>query len=149
LHSPKSSPSAASKPAETKRYFNVVEKAADAWTELTYNKIWRKLGGDGHHDLLKRPKIFSIAHSFCRPRNIDRAASSVRTPDQRREEIGLTIHIRPPLPSTSCFRTSHLGRTFLGHTGEWKCIIPRGHQGTPAECHCLMTISCVENVGGL
>lgn len=49
---------------------------------LAYDEIGGELHSDRHHNLLERPQVLSVTHSFGGPWNINRTVSQFRTLDQ-------------------------------------------------------------------
>lgn len=65
-HSPNSSPSAASNPAETIYWINILCFVWDEY-QLTNDEVWGEFERYGHYHLLECMKIICITHTTLRP----------------------------------------------------------------------------------
>lgn len=72
-HSPRSSPSAASKPAETREIYEFQHNEM-SFRIHTNHEFGGKLHCYWHNDLLEGVNVVSISHACLRPRNVDGTA---------------------------------------------------------------------------
>lgn len=121
-HSPKSSPSAASKPAETVEKSVYCECASnEAFPGHTDHQLRRKLQRNWHHNLLEGMDIISICHPFRGPRNVNRTSAR-----QKRSRVWLHGHTSQDLDllrRTPNCQKDHKDKTDRARSDVWRCII--------------------------